>query len=194
MMQAAAFDPTVGDFNYSRGNMSVSVDSLQAGQFAIDTIFLNYGDFSSFPVKEWTLGSNLAKNYTVYNLDTSTFDYVTVGSTYKIQNISSLNFSYALLSLTTVTLPVTLIFKIRTNGIFEIIPNQIKFSQLYLNIFSTIFDDSDQKKLLGLIGTICSLVFMLFVAIGVVISVINSINHTIMLFGHIARYEIDREI
>ena len=74
MMQAAAFDPTVGDFNYSRGNMSVSVDSLQAGQFAIDTIFLNYGDFSSFPVKEWTLGSNLAKNYTVYNLDTSTFD------------------------------------------------------------------------------------------------------------------------
>lgn len=192
LMQVTSYNPSVGDFSYYQGNISVSIASLQTGQFQIDTIYLNYGDFSNFQVNEWTIGSNLALNYSVYNLDTATFDYITIGSTYQIQLPSALNFSYALLKLKTVTRPVTLIFKIRYNALFELIPYQTKFNQLYLSIFSTLFANSDQKLLLCLIGTICGLIVMLFIAVGVVVSVVNSISNTIMLFGHIARFEIDR--
>jgi hypothetical protein len=48
--------------------------------------------------------------------------------------------------------------------------------------------------MVGLIGTIVGLFVMFVVAIVVGVSVVNSIQNTIMLFGHIGRYEIDREV
>jgi hypothetical protein len=94
MMQVSAVTNSSVDFAYSQGNISVSLSSLRVSQFDIDTVYLNYGDFTGLQVKEWALGSNNAQNYTVYNLDTSTFDYVTLASTYQIQTQASLNFSY----------------------------------------------------------------------------------------------------
>jgi len=49
-----------------------------------------------------------------------------------------------------------------------------------------------QKHLQGLIGTICGLVILCVIATLLGLSVINSIHNTILLFGHIARFEIDR--
>jgi hypothetical protein len=54
------------------------------------------------------------------------------------------------------------------------------------------FNNAIQKHLEGLVGTICGLAILCVIATFLGISVINSIHNTILLFGHIARFEIDR--
>lgn len=127
-MQVSAVNSSYGDAKYFQNNISISLDSLKSSQYKISTVYLNYDDFSSFVIKEWTLGSNKAQNYTASNLDTATFNYVTVASTYQIQPLSSLNFGYELLKQAVVTRAVTLMFQLKVNGIFELIPLQTKFN------------------------------------------------------------------
>ena len=191
-MQVSAVNSSYGDTKYFQNNISISLDSLKSFQYKIGTIYLNYDDFSSFVIKEWSLGTNKTQNYTSSYLDTATFNYVTVASTYQIQPLSSLNFSYGLLKVAVVTRPVTLMFQLRVNGIFELIPLQTKFNKAYLSKFDTMSDVAIQKHLEGLIGTICGLAILCVIATLLGVSVINSIHNTILLFGHIARFEIDR--
>ena len=192
MMQVSAVNSSYGDTKYFQNNISISLDSLKSFQYKIGTIYLNYDDFSSFIIKEWSLGTNKTQNYTSSYLDTATFNYVTVASTYQIQPLSSLNFSYGLLKVAVVTRPVTLMFQLRVNGIFELSPLQTKFNKAYLSKFDTMSDVAIQKHLEGLIGTICGLAILCVIATLLGVSVINSIHNTILLFGHIARFEIDR--
>jgi len=51
LLQASAINQNTVDFAYCQGNLTVSLTSLQNMQFQIDSIYLNYGDYSNFQIR-----------------------------------------------------------------------------------------------------------------------------------------------
>jgi hypothetical protein len=183
--------PAYAEVDY---NLNTSVTVLQTGQIKVDGIFLRYGSYDSLPTLEYTRGSNLVVTSTALNLNSHIFDFVTVGASMKSLPQSAFNFSLQIMSTTNVTSPVIILFKLRYNSLFQILPTEKTFIATFTALFDSLFATENTKATICLVAALLAVLIVFVVAIALGVSVVNNSDRTMLLFGHLSRQEVEREI
>jgi hypothetical protein len=128
-------------------------------------------------------------------IDANIFDLVTAASSFNQATQNSLAFQLLLTNNTrNITQPLQQLFQIRQSGLFESIPKK----QVYGAYFSTLFNNFITSQLnygllelgigLGLVALFVGVILPLS------LSLLTTIDQTIMLFGFMSRLEVEREI
>ena len=177
-------------FTEINNNISLAVDSVQNGQYAVDTIYLRHQNFNPFSTKQYTIGANRVVTFQTLNINSHIFDYVTVSASMKSLSQASLNFSPQVFQVTTVDAATTIFFKVRYNSLFQILPTE----KAFINTFESYFNDllmfkNSQAKIFIIVSVLLILLIFL-VAIILAISVVKKTDMTMLLFGHLTRYEV----
>lgn len=81
-------------------------------------------------------------------------------------------------------------FKVHYTGIYEIIPNKIKYDQKFQTIFIDRFNTNQKNIFIQMIIVVCFLIVVLIIMLCIQRNVIQLADKTILLFGHMTRGEI----
>jgi len=140
LMHLSHYYPSVlNEYLAYQNNISVSVISLQNGQFNIEKIYLNYGNYQNTNTLEWIINQNGQITSTSSIIDANVFDFVTASSSFNQAAQSALSFNLILRQTTNITQPFMDFFKIRYTGLFETIASKNTFQSYYFQVFSNLF-------------------------------------------------------
>lgn len=88
----------------------------------------------------------------------------------------------------------TILFKTRYNSLFELLPAQATFKRTYNNIFNDIAQKQTTNINIQLSVVLVALLIICIVATLLALSVITKADSTMLLFGHLTRGEVEKEI
>lgn len=194
LMHLSFLYPAVGVFTQLQNNISISVNSLQSGQFSIEKIYLNYG--SGFEtVNEWSISNNGKVTATTTTIDADIFNLVTAASSFNQLPQNTLNFPLVLLDgAKSVTTALQQLFEIRYSGLFESIPKKQDYGEHFHSLFNAYIDSRIKYAMVEMGCAMAFLVVFMGVVLPLSLSLLTTIDQTILLFGLMSRQEIEREI
>jgi hypothetical protein len=193
LMHLSHYYPAVlNEYTAYQNNISVSVTSLQNGQFNINKIYLNYGSYQNAYTLKWIINPNGAISSTSSIIDANVLDFVTSSSSFNQAAQAALAFSLVLKQTTNITQPFMDFFKIRQTGLYETLASKQTFQTYYFQVFSNLFTQQQAYANLELGLALGLLALILAVIVPLSLSVLNSIDQTILLFGYMNRSEIEK--
>ena len=89
---------------------------------------------------------------------------------------------------TSVDAPSTILFKVRYNALYEILPTEETFSKAYTDLFVSKFESKISQAKVELICAIVGLLIIFSIAILLAISVITTTDNTMLLFGYLTNH------
>lgn len=188
MMHLSHYFSSVNSYAELQGNISVSVNSLQNSQFSIEKLYLNYGgDFER--VSEWSISTNGVVSSVQATIDANIFDLVTAASSFNQDPQSTLSFPLVLLKGSlNVTTQLQQLFSIRYSSLFESIPKKQDYDNNFASLFNKFINSQINYGLLELGLAVGLLVLFLGVIVALSLSLLKTIDQTMLLFGFMSRH------